>query len=116
MWFFREIFRLIWTIVVAAAIAAAVGALFALVSGGDLVHDLRIDFLLFGALLLLLAGAGNQSTASGRRMRYGVVFGVRSGIGRLSPPVRARPGDPTLTASAVFVGSGLVLVALGLVV
>jgi hypothetical protein len=116
MWLFRELFRLVWMIAVTVAIAAAVGALIALVSSGSLVHDLRIDFLAFGALLVLLAGAGNRSTASARRANWGIMVGMRSKIGVLSPPVRSRPGDPTLTGSAVFVGSGLALIVLGLLV
>ena len=117
MWFFREIFRFIWMIVVAVGIAAALGALVALLSGGSLVHDLRIGFLAFGALLILLAGGGNRSTASARRTNWGIITpGGFRGAGWIFPPVRARPGDPTMTASAVFFGSGLVLITLGLAV
>ena len=115
MWVARELSRLLFTIVVATTIAAAIAGFWALIQGGDLVHALRISFFLFGALLLLLAGAGNRSTASGRRMRYGLFTGLR-GYSVLSPVVRARPDQPTLTASAVFVGSALALLALGAVV
>jgi hypothetical protein len=115
MWFVRELARLLFRIVVATALAAAVAGFWALISSGDLVHDLRICFFLFGALLLLLAGAGNRSTASARRVNWGIIGGGRT-MGWLSPPVRPRPGQPTLTASAIFVGSALALFVLGAVV
>lgn len=114
MWFFRETFRLVWMIVVATAIAAGIASLWALLSSGDLVHDLRISFFIFGAVTLLLAGAGNRSTMSARRVNWGIITPGRGGA--ISRAVRARPGDPTLTASAVFVGSAIVLFVLGAVV
>jgi hypothetical protein len=114
MWFFRELFRLVWMIVVATAIAAALASLVALLSSGDLVHDLRLFFLVFGCLLLLFAGAGNRSTASARRVNWGLITPGRGGV--LFRGVAPRPGEPTLTASAVFVGSALALIALGLVI
>src|SRR4051794_30213235 len=105
MWFFREIFRLIWMIAVATAAGAAIGCLLALVSGRDLAQALRISFLLIGCLLLLLAGAGSRSTGSARRVSQGLVTGTIFFRSRAQP----RPDEPTLTATAVFVGSGLVL-------
>lgn len=115
MWIFRELARLLWTIAVVAAVASAIAGLWALASTGNLVRDLRIGYLLFGALLILLAGAGaGRSTVQGRIMTYTWFTGIR-GYGMLSPG-RARPGQPTLTASAVLVGSGLLLIALGAVV
>ena len=116
MWFFRELFRLIWMIAVTVAIATAVGALVALLSSGSFAHSTKVCFLAFGGLLLLLAGAGNRGTGTGQAANWGVTFGVRSAFGVLSPPIRSRSGDPTLTASAVFVGSGLVLIVLGLLI
>jgi hypothetical protein len=125
MWFLREIFRLIWAIAVAVAIVAVVAAVWALISGSGtsefryspahagFVHDFRIGCFIFGALLLVLASAGNRSTASARRMDWGVIAGFSRGLGRLSPPVRSRPGDPTVTPTAVFLGSAIVLFALG---
>jgi hypothetical protein len=116
MWFFREIFRLIWMIAVATAIAAAIGGLLALAKGGAFTHSLRIAFLLIGCLLLILSTAGNRGTASARRTNWGIMTGFSTGLGRLSPPVRSRPGEPTLTATAVFFGSAIVLIALGVIV
>lgn len=115
MWIFRELARLIVRVAVASAIAALIAGLLALVSTGDLVHDMRIMFLLAGALLILLAGAGNRASATARRTNWGIFSGVR-GYSRLSPVLNPRPGQPTLTASAVFVASGAVLLVLGFVV
>jgi hypothetical protein len=115
VWILRELTRLLWTIAVATAIASAVASLWALASTGSLLHDLRIGYFLFGALLILLAGAGGgRSTVQGRIMTYTWFTGIR-GYGMFSPG-RARPSQPTLTASAVFVGSGLALFVLGAVV
>jgi hypothetical protein len=118
MWVLRELFRLLWTIAVAAAITAVVAAAVALARGGGFAQTLRIMFFLFGALLLLMAtGGGGRQTVQGRRMTYGV-SGLLSGTGftqRLPPVMRARPGEPALRDNAVFVGSGVVLIALGAV-
>jgi len=114
MWIVRETFRLLRMVVAATAVAAAVAGLWALLSTGDLVHDLRISFFLIGAITLLLAGAGNQSTAAARRVNWGLITPGRGGI--LFRGVRPRPGEPTLTASAVFVGSAAVLFVLGAIV
>lgn len=123
MWIFRELLRLLWMIAVATAVAAAVAGLWALLSGGDLVQHLRVGFLLVGCVLLLFAGAGNRRTASRRRST-----GELPWIGRVLwipmwgfaggrwPDNSPRPDVPTLTATAVFFCSALVLIALGAVV
>jgi hypothetical protein len=115
MWIFRELARLLWTIAVAAAVASAIASLWALAASGDLVRDLRIGYFLFGAVLILLAGAGGgRSTVQGRIMNYTWFMGIR-GYGMFSAG-RSGPSQPALTASAVFVCSGLALIALGAVV
>jgi|SRR5579862_1346973 len=118
MWFFRETFRLIWMIALTTAIAAALALLWTLVgtgtiAGAPLHHSLRNGFLLFGAFLFLLAAFGNPGSASARRTNWGMISGFSRGLGRLSPPVKHRPGDPTLTPTAVFAGSAIVLLVLG---
>lgn len=115
MWFFREMFRLVWMIAVATAIAAAVAVVWALLSSGDFAHTMRISFLGFGCLLFLLATGGNRSTASGRRVNWAIMSGVTGNtiFGEWFTP---REDEPTLTASAVFIGSGVVLIVLGLLV
>ena len=128
MWILVALWRLACTTVIALAVALAAAGVWVATGSGEggfryspahagFAHDLKITCFVVGALLVLLAGAGNRSTASARRTDWGIMTGfARSGLGRLSPPIRARPGDPTLTASAMFVGSGLVLIALGIVV
>jgi hypothetical protein len=129
MWFFREIFRLIWTIALATVVAAAVAGVWTLLGpssgtqiapvGGaapthaGFAHNFAITCLIFGALLVLLSGAGNAGTASARRADWGIMSGFSKGLGLLSPPVKHRPGDPTVTATAVFIGGGIVLLVLG---
>lgn len=124
MWFFREVFRLIWMIAISIAIAAAFAGLWTLLgpspaygrspAHAGFVHDFGVICLIFGVLLLLLSGAGNRSTASARRTDWGIMTGFSKALGALSPPVKSRPGDPTVTATAVFLGSAIVLLALGL--
>jgi hypothetical protein len=115
MWVVRELLRLIFHIAVAVAIAIVVAGLWALVSSGSFVHALRIAFFLVGALLLLLSGTGNRGTMSNRRvMRWSIMSGF---FGSDSFPMKpTRPDQRTLTASAVFVGSGAVLIVLGALV
>ena len=134
MWFFREIFRLIWMVGIAVALAAAVAGVWWLLGpspgyqiGGSVggrtpahagfVHNFGVTCLIFGVLLLLLSGAGNRATASNRRANWGIALGFSRGFGwgAISPPVKHRPGDPTVTATAVFLGSAIALLALGLV-
>jgi len=134
MWFFREMFRLFWMVAIATALAAAVAGIWALigpspgvqivggVGGGTpahagFLHDFRITCFIFGALLLLLSAGGNRSTASNRRTNWGIALGFSRGFGwnPLSPPVKSRPGDPTVTATAVFFASAIVLFVLGFV-
>jgi hypothetical protein len=114
MWVVRALAQLVFRIVISAGIAIIAAGLWVLVSGGDFTRALRISFFLFGAVLLMLAGAGNPSTSSNRRLGWMIITPVRGNtIARWSAP---RRGDPKLSASAVFVGSAAVLIALGLVV
>jgi hypothetical protein len=114
VWVVRELSRLLLRIGVAVGIASLIAELRALVSGGDFVHTLRITVLLLGCLMLLLSGAGARGTASARRVNWGVLTPGRGGV--LSRPVFADVEGPQLTASAVFFGSALALIALGLLV
>lgn len=111
MWVFRELFRLVSRIVVAVAIAVVIAEVRAILSGGDTWWTFRIVCMLLGVLFLLLAGSGTGSAAS-RRVNWGLITpGAGAVIFRGFQP---RPEDPTLTPSAVFVGSGVALLALGL--
>lgn len=113
MWVFRELARLVFQVAFAAAMAMLIAGAWALVSG-DFFDNLRIMFLLFGGLLILLAGAGNRASMTNQTLSSGVLSGIR-GYGLLAPAFTPRPGQPTLTASAVFVGSGIVLLVLGMI-
>ena len=133
MWFLREMFRLIWAVGLAVAFAAALAGIWALLgpapsyqisgsvggatpSHAGFLHDFRVTCFIFGALLLLLSAAGNRSTASARRADWGILTPVSKGLGLLSPPVKHRQGDPTVTATAVFAGSAIALLVLGVIV
>lgn len=115
MWVVRELVRLVFHIAVAIAIAIVIAGLWALVSSGSFAHSLRIAFFLTGGLLILLAGTGNRATMANQRvMRWRVFAGF---YGNSAFPMAAsRPPEPTLTANAVFVGSGVTLLVLGAVV
>ena len=105
MWFLRELSRLLFRIAVAVAIACVIAGARALVSGGGFLHAWKITDLLLGCFLLLLA-AGSRSSGAARRLNWTVI------TPRLPQPI-ARAEGPQLTAAAVFAGSGLVVIALG---
>ncbi len=113
MWIFRELARLVFQIAFAAAVAVLIAGAWALISG-DFFANVRIMFLLFGGLLILLAGAGNRGSMTNQTFSWGVLSGIR-GYGLLAPVFTPRPGEPTLTSSAVFMGSGAVLLVVGLI-
>lgn len=114
MWILRELVRLVSRIAVAVAIASTVAGVRAAVSGGDMLHTWKVMLILLGCLSILLAAFGNTGSAANRRVNQGVDhasnFVLR--IPGMSPVTEG----PTLTASAVFLGSGIVLLALGLIV
>jgi hypothetical protein len=117
MWVIRELIRLVWAIVVAATIASVIGILIAVLHGGDLAAEMRISFLSIGCLLLVLAAAGNSMTGSSRRATGRLrQFSGPSWLRGAGMSADATPVGPTLTVSAVFVGSAIVLIALGLAV
>jgi hypothetical protein len=115
MWVVAELLRLVFRVAFAAAIAILLAALLSLVSSGGFDRNLRIMFFLVGGLLILLAGAGNRSSTTNRMLSWENFSGIR-GYSTLFPAIRVKPGQPTLTASAVFVGSGAVLIFLGFLV
>jgi hypothetical protein len=110
MWVVRQSLRLIGRIAVALLIAILIAEVRAIISGGDMFWTFRVVLMLLGVLFLLLAGSGTGSAAS-RRVNWGVITPGRGRI--IFRGFRPRPEDPTLTPSAVFVGSGLALLALG---
>ncbi len=115
MWIFRELIRLLERI----ALAVVIALILALVqvpfrNHGGFVAGFQLSCIIVGAFLLMMAGVGGDSNFA-RRMDYGV---TESALGRI-PGVSTlqRTGeDPHLSAGAVFVGSGLVLLAIGFLV
>jgi hypothetical protein len=111
MWVLRELVRLLSRILVGVAIAVVIAGIKALVSGGDTFWTFRIICMLLGGFYLLLGAAGTGSAAS-QRVNWMSITPFRGNpIARFS--TRRRPEDPTLTPTAVFIASGLVLLALG---
>lgn len=113
MWVARELSRLVFRIGVVVLITVCIAEIRALVSGGDIFHTWELMLLLFGCLMLLLGGTGTGSVAS-RRVNWLPITPVGGKVfARWSSP---RPEDPTLTPNAVFIGSGIALLALGIFV
>ena len=114
MWVVRELLRLLVRIAVAVAIALVVAGVKVAVSGGDVTHAFKVTLFVLAALMLLLATAGAKGSAGNRRLN--LELDERSNFVMRIPGVPPRTEGPTLTASAVFVGSALVLLVLAIVV
>src|ERR1043166_5482325 len=112
MWVVRELSRLLFRIAIAVLIAIAIGEVRALIEGGDTMHTFRVIVLLLGGLMLLLGGTGTGSAAS-ERVNWGTITPGLGGV--IFDGFRPRPEDPTLTPGAVFIVSGVVLLAIGVV-
>ena len=110
MWIVRELLRLVGRIAIAVLIAIVIAESKALISGGDALWTFRVICMLLGVFMLLLAAAPAASLG-GRRMQSGS-WRMSQSLGWAS--FADAPG-PRLTANAVFVGSGVVLLALGAV-
>ena len=108
MWVARELLRLAGRVALAVLVAIVIAEVRALVSGGDTLWTFRIVMMLLGCLYLLMA-AGPGASLGGQRMNDTSWWVTQSlGYGKL----QAAPG-PKMTATAVFIGSGLVLLVLG---
>jgi hypothetical protein len=118
MWVVRESLRLlsrIATAVVIAVVAVVAAELRAIVGDGDMVGTFRVMLLLLGCLMLLLATAGtavNQQKAHWMANSHGVFVPRSFGLG----DALANAGGPTLSPSAVFAGSGIALIAIGVLI
>src|SRR4029078_12919987 len=95
-------------IAIALLIAIVIAEARALISGGDTFWAFRIVLMLLGGLSLLLA-AGPGASLQGRRMND-TSWWITSSMGWAK--LQHVPG-PKMTATAVFIGSGIVLLALG---
>jgi predicted membrane channel-forming protein YqfA (hemolysin III family) len=114
MWVVRELLRLLVRIAVAVVIAVAVAGVKVAVAGGDLTRTFQVTLFALAALMLLLATAGGKGTAGNRRLNQRVDHA--SNFVMHIPGLPATSEGPTLTASAVFVGSALALLAIAIVV
>ena len=114
MWVVRELIRLVEKIVLGFAIALLFAALWAVASKGGFVRDLRYTSLIIGAFAVVMAfmGGGN---AFERQLDYGITLNSWGRIPGVSS-LQYSPEDPTLSPGAVFVGTGLALLAFGLFV
>jgi hypothetical protein len=111
VWVVRELLRLIEKVLVAVVIAIVLAEIRTLISGGDRVHTLQISLVLIGALLLMMGAMGPGSNYDRGLSAVGRYWSQRAGV----PGDAPAPG-PVLTAGAVFVISGAVVIALGLLV
>jgi len=115
MWLVRELLRLIEKI----ALGVGVALVLALIqtpfrAHGHFWHGFQISCLIVGALFLMMAGVGNDSTFA-RRMDSGVTMQALGRIPGVSTLERTGD-DPTLTPGAVFVGTGVAVLVIGFLV
>lgn len=114
MWIVRELIRLVEKIAIGFVIALLIALAWAAVSKHSFTTDFRNTCLLVGVLTVLM-GAIGRNTPFERRMDYGITeqaWGRIPGVSTL----KFNPEDPTLTAGAVFVGTGAALVAFAIFV
>jgi uncharacterized membrane protein YhaH (DUF805 family) len=108
VWFIRELLRFVGRIAIALLIAIVIAEARASISGGDTLWTFRIVLMLLGCLYLLLA-AGPGASLGGRRMND-TSWWVTQSMGWAK--LQHVPG-PKMTATAVFIGSGIVLLVFG---
>ncbi|HVU79506.1 MAG TPA: hypothetical protein VHC67_18165 [Gaiellaceae bacterium] len=114
MWILRELARLVLRVAIAAAVTTALAAFLALVGATPFMTAGRILCIVFGCMLLAMAGVGANSNVD-RYMDQNVVkvaWGTIPGFDAL----KRHPEDPTLAPGAIFFCSGLVVIALGILV
>jgi hypothetical protein len=114
VWIVREVLRLIEKIAIGFAVAIVIALLWAAISKHSFRTDFRNTCLLVGSLAVVMGAIGRGSPFE-RRMDYGIAeqaWGRIPGVSTL----KFNPEDPTLTAGAVFVGSGLALLTVAIFV
>lgn len=112
MWLVRELVRLVVRIAVATVVALAIAGLLAAISAHSFETSARILCIVLGCMLLAMAGVGSGSNLE----RYMDRNASKLALGAL-PGFNANkrnPEDPTLSPAAVFVCSGAVLIAIGI--
>jgi hypothetical protein len=114
VWVLRELVRLVARIAVCVVVALAVAGLLAVVGTQGFTGTARILCIVFGCILLALAGVGSGSNLE----RYAdrnvtkVAWGSIPGF----DPAKRDPEDPTLSPGAAFFCSGLVVIVLGILI
>jgi uncharacterized membrane protein len=111
MWLLRELLRLLERIFIAVLVAIVLAEVRTLISGGDRLHTFQISLVVVGALLLMMGAAGNDSAYDRHLSAVGHYWAQRSGVDDREAQV-----GPVLTAGAVFVISGVVVIAVGLLI
>jgi hypothetical protein len=115
VWILRELLRLLERIALALLIALVLALIQAPFRGhGHFLRGFQISCLLLGGLFLLMAGVGNDTNFA-RRMDYGVTMAALGRIPGVSTTKRTGE-DPTLSPGAVFVGTGIALLAIGFLI
>jgi hypothetical protein len=114
MWIVRELLRLIEKIVIGFAAALLIAVAWAAISKHGFIHDLRLTCLIVGAFTIVM-GAMGRGTPFERRLDYGITEQAWGRVPGVSS-MKFDPEDPTLTAGAVLIGTGLALLAFGLFV
>jgi len=112
VWIVRELIRLVEKIAVGFVVALVIALVWAAIGKHSFRTDFRNTCLLVGALAVLMGAMGRNSPFE-RRMDYGITeqaWGRIPGVSTL----KFNPEDPTLTAGAVFIGSGAALLAVAL--
>lgn len=103
----RALAQVLYRVVIAIVGAVAVAAVLAVIHGGTFRHALAVSCWATGALLLLMGAVGH--TTASRTLETG---GRMPG---LPATFRSRPGDTSLSTSAVFFLAAATLFVLGAV-
>jgi hypothetical protein len=111
MWVVRELARLLEKIALAVLIAVVIAELRTLVAGGDRMHTFQISLIVVGAVLMMMAAMGPGTSYERDLTVIGRYWASRAGVRDTG-----EPSGPMLTANAVFLLSGAVVIALGLLV
>ena len=107
MWLLRELLRLLERIFIAVLVAIVLAEVRTLISAATACTRSRSHCVIVGALLLMMGAAGNDSAYDRHLSAVGHYWAQRSGVDDRDAQV-----GPVLTAGAVFVISGVVVIAL----
>ncbi len=111
MWLVRELVRLVLRIAAVVAVTALIAVILAAAGATPFLSAGRILCIVFGCMLLAMAGVGSGSNVD-RYMSQSVLkvaWGTIPGFDAM----RRNPEDPTLSPGAVFFCSGLAVIMLG---